>query len=313
MKIKIAELNALLVNILSSKFYTKEAAEKKQNELRDWVDAAKHYRDAMAVKGSRADVDPKLAALLPYAKGERPVIFAADTKENIKQALAFAEEVGLRPIISGDGRLVVFSSEASNLVPGDTNGFFDVFVRDRQAGTTRAGAFDGRLHASRQPDVVVLDQDRVEQPDAMIRRAAGADGVLLQHAQRGRRLARVEDGDPAAGRVGEAARARRDAGQPLEKIQRRPLADQQRAGGAGDLGDLLPCGTEVAVMLARNASDSRLHLAEGFEGDVEAGKHAVGLHQKHAARHLRKIDGRVGRDVPVAHVFFECATHDVPV
>jgi Tol biopolymer transport system component len=40
------------------------------------------------------------------------------------------------PSISGDGRLVVFSSAASNLVPGDTNDAYDVFVRDRVAGTT---------------------------------------------------------------------------------------------------------------------------------------------------------------------------------
>jgi hypothetical protein len=32
--------------------------------------------------------------------------------------------------ISADGSLVVFESDASNLVPGDTNGFTDVFVRD---------------------------------------------------------------------------------------------------------------------------------------------------------------------------------------
>ena len=41
-----------------------------------------------------------------------------------------------RPAISADGRFVAFSSEASNLVPGDTNGQEDIFVRDRQAGTT---------------------------------------------------------------------------------------------------------------------------------------------------------------------------------
>jgi Tol biopolymer transport system component len=40
------------------------------------------------------------------------------------------------PSISGDGRYVVFSSIANNLVPGDTNGFEDVFIRDRTAGTT---------------------------------------------------------------------------------------------------------------------------------------------------------------------------------
>jgi Tol biopolymer transport system component len=41
------------------------------------------------------------------------------------------------PSISGDGRYVAFHSDASNLVPGDTNGVFDIFVRDRMAGKTR--------------------------------------------------------------------------------------------------------------------------------------------------------------------------------
>jgi len=41
-----------------------------------------------------------------------------------------------RPSISGDGRYVAFASAATNLVPGDTNGAVDVFVRDRQTGTT---------------------------------------------------------------------------------------------------------------------------------------------------------------------------------
>ncbi len=35
-----------------------------------------------------------------------------------------------------DGRYVAFVSSASNLVPGDTNGISDVFVRDLQSGTT---------------------------------------------------------------------------------------------------------------------------------------------------------------------------------
>ena len=41
-----------------------------------------------------------------------------------------------RPAISADGRFVAFSSRATNLVPGDTNGWEDVFVRDRWTGTT---------------------------------------------------------------------------------------------------------------------------------------------------------------------------------
>jgi len=36
-----------------------------------------------------------------------------------------------------DGRFVAFASDASNLVPGDTNAAFDVFVHDRETGQTR--------------------------------------------------------------------------------------------------------------------------------------------------------------------------------
>jgi hypothetical protein len=38
--------------------------------------------------------------------------------------------------VSADARYVVFVSDASNLVPGDTNGVSDVFVRDRVTGLT---------------------------------------------------------------------------------------------------------------------------------------------------------------------------------
>jgi hypothetical protein len=38
--------------------------------------------------------------------------------------------------ISADGRYVAFISDASNLVPGDTNDWSDVFVHDRQTGET---------------------------------------------------------------------------------------------------------------------------------------------------------------------------------
>src|SRR3954465_12929501 len=39
--------------------------------------------------------------------------------------------------LSADGRFVAFYSKATNLVPGDTNGVADVFIRDRQMGTTQ--------------------------------------------------------------------------------------------------------------------------------------------------------------------------------
>lgn len=40
------------------------------------------------------------------------------------------------PAISGDGRWTAFASLAEDLVPGDGNGVFDVFVHDSESGTT---------------------------------------------------------------------------------------------------------------------------------------------------------------------------------
>jgi Tol biopolymer transport system component len=42
------------------------------------------------------------------------------------------------PLISADGRYVVFQSRAADLVDNDTNGLADIFVRDRAAGVTFA-------------------------------------------------------------------------------------------------------------------------------------------------------------------------------
>jgi Tol biopolymer transport system component len=45
-------------------------------------------------------------------------------------------------VLSADGKHVAFSSSASNLVPGDTNGQEDVFVRDLKRGLTRRATLD---------------------------------------------------------------------------------------------------------------------------------------------------------------------------
>ena len=80
-------------------------------------------------------------------------IFARDLASGTTQLISVgtagivADALNLSPRVSGDGRFVVFQSlgrsellepqpPGSSLVPGDTNGFFDVFVRDRVAGTT---------------------------------------------------------------------------------------------------------------------------------------------------------------------------------
>ena len=47
-----------------------------------------------------------------------------------------ADSSSVNPAVSADGRFVAFESDASNLVGGDTNGLNDIFVHDRQTGTT---------------------------------------------------------------------------------------------------------------------------------------------------------------------------------
>ena len=53
-----------------------------------------------------------------------------------------AHRASLMPSISADGRYVAFSSAAANLVRADTNFVFDVFIRDRQSGTTERVSVD---------------------------------------------------------------------------------------------------------------------------------------------------------------------------
>src|SRR5205823_3086000 len=69
---------------------------------------------------------------------------ASDTVDD--QGVAVPGDVGdgdtTSANISGDGRFVVFVSNASNLVENDTNGKADVFVRDLQAGTTERVSVD---------------------------------------------------------------------------------------------------------------------------------------------------------------------------
>ena len=58
---------------------------------------------------------------------------------------ANASAGGLAPgMISADGSRIVFASEATNLVPGDTNGAQDVFVHDRGTGATRRVSVDSQ-------------------------------------------------------------------------------------------------------------------------------------------------------------------------
>ena len=60
------------------------------------------------------------------------------------------------PAISADARFVAFVSDATDLVPGDTNGVADIFLRDRRAGTT---VLVSGAHADAPSDAPVISAD----------------------------------------------------------------------------------------------------------------------------------------------------------
>jgi hypothetical protein len=62
---------------------------------------------------------------------------ATTTRISVDSFLNAGNSDSYEPIISGDGDRVVYYSYASNLVLGDSNGRFDVFLREVSAGTTR--------------------------------------------------------------------------------------------------------------------------------------------------------------------------------
>src|SRR5204863_9357632 len=71
-----------------------------------------------------------------------PQIFVRDRQRRTTRQVSLTpggqqpDEHSANPSISSSGRYVAFQSDASDLVPGDSNGVTDVFVRDRTTSTT---------------------------------------------------------------------------------------------------------------------------------------------------------------------------------
>lgn len=82
------------------------------------------------------------SSLVPGDRNRALDVFVGDRlrgkteRVSITSSGAEANGVSLWHSMSADGRFVAFASAATNLVQGDTNGVADVFIRDRQKGTT---------------------------------------------------------------------------------------------------------------------------------------------------------------------------------
>jgi Tol biopolymer transport system component len=88
------------------------------------------------------------------------------------------------PLLSADGRVVAFVSDAPDLASGDTDSDWDIFVRDRRTGTTArvadndanlapALSADGRVVAFQSWASDLVPGDTNNQMDVFVRRLAG--------------------------------------------------------------------------------------------------------------------------------------------
>jgi imidazolonepropionase-like amidohydrolase len=118
------------------------ANERQVEQLRKLLRDAEAYgraRDAYAKDKTlpRPDVNVVLEALVPYVRGERPVVFRADRRAEIEGALKFAEEMKLKPIILGGADAWKLTSALKEKdVPVILTGVLDLPLREDDAYDT---------------------------------------------------------------------------------------------------------------------------------------------------------------------------------
>ena len=133
-------------------------------------------------------------------------VFLTDTKLNttrlISRGATTPDGASISPDITPDGRVVVFASTSTNLVPGDTNGLGDVFLWRRGAGlslvSVDAGggpsngasdqpsvSADGRYVAYSTSATDAVSGDATTTPDVVVREPATNVTRLVSHTPGG--------------------------------------------------------------------------------------------------------------------------------
>ncbi len=96
----------------------------------------------LSADGSVVAFESWASTLVPGDTNGASDIFVRDrlkgttVRASVSSTGAQADQDSNDASISDDGRFVAFTSRATNLVPNDTNGTYDIFVRDLQSGTT---------------------------------------------------------------------------------------------------------------------------------------------------------------------------------
>ena len=131
--------------------------------------------------------------LVPGDTNASDDIFVRDTLANTTTRVSFdsagnqGNSESYNPSMSADGRFVAFNSDASNIVPGDTNNTDDIFVRDTLTNTTARASVDstgnqgnngslfpslstdGRFVAFNSDASNIVPQDTNNEPDIFMR------------------------------------------------------------------------------------------------------------------------------------------------
>jgi hypothetical protein len=99
------------------------------------------------------------------------------TRVSLAQNGSQGDDFSISPAMSASARSVAFVSNATNLVPGDTNGFVDAFVRDRRLGTTsRVSIATGGAQGNGD----VFDQVAVSDDDRFVAFSSNATNLVPQ-------------------------------------------------------------------------------------------------------------------------------------
>jgi Tol biopolymer transport system component len=103
------------------------------------ADGGESYAPALSADNTVVAFVSRATNLAPGATDGGDSVFVRDLKAGTTTRVGGAgDPEGFEPAatLSADGRFVAYPSAAAGLVPGDTNNAVDVFVFDRQAGTT---------------------------------------------------------------------------------------------------------------------------------------------------------------------------------
>ena len=105
---------------------------------------------AISGNGRFVAFDANSSNLVPHDTNDADDVFLYDratgrtTRVSVATDGAQADGSSAYPRLSDDGRIIVFQSAATNLVPGDTNGQIDIFMHDRITGITTRVSVDSQ-------------------------------------------------------------------------------------------------------------------------------------------------------------------------